>query len=61
MQAISLMILCGWVMVTSGVPRFEVTTPHPLSGDPIRILPEAYLAHFTQEGKFILACLMNFY
>ena len=60
MQAIALIILGGWVLVTSGVPRFEVTTPHPLSGDPIRILPEAYLAHFTQEGKFITVCLMNF-
>ena len=34
-----------------GKPRFEVTTPHPLSGDPIQNLPQAYLDHFTQEGK----------
>ena len=39
--------LCFWEVLVRGKPRFEVTTPHPLSGDPIQILPEAYLAHFT--------------
>ena len=31
-----------WRIVT-GDPRFEVTSPHPLTGEAVRLLPEPYV------------------
>ena len=53
MRALVLFIqVLDLVFQIEGEPQFEVTNPHPLTGQPVRILPVAYLAHFTQEGKF---------
>ena len=47
-------ILTLWVMSLLfpwAVPELNVKPPAPISGDPVKVEDEAYLAHFSKESK----------
>ena len=48
-------VLTLWVMSLLSPwvePELVVKPPAPISGDPVKVEEEAYLAHFSKESKF---------
>ena len=40
------------ILAPSVYPELKVKPPAPITGDPIEVEDEAYLAHFSKESKY---------